>query len=224
MISIVGDKLVIDGFPDAAKAISISALVPDLSRNLADLGLHRLDLMFAKDCLAALQEPGSEVTRLALWRSAVIYYCKCFDDRSKARKFLKSGEILDRGDQRKLHGYFITLRHKHIAHDDNAYLQAHPVAVIAGPHKKYSVEKVLCIPMQSDTTDDEHRQKLGLLVDYVLSWVETKMEHYYEVITAELEKVDYQTLLSQSDKKYRAPAPEDHSLTRQTEPNSGTRF
>ena len=219
-----GGKLIIDGFPDAAKVISVSALAPGLSRNLADLALHRLDLMFARDCLADLHDCGSEVASEALWRSAIIYYCKCFDDTARARKFLRSGEIFDRGDPRKLHRYFMTLRNKHIAHDENAYLQAHPVAVIAGEDKGYSVEKVLYLTFQSRTRDETNRQKLGLLVTHVLSWTEARIEEYYKLIRVELEKHDYQVLLQQPDRKYHAPAPSDHSSTRQTEPDSRMRF
>jgi len=211
------DKFHIDGFPDAVAAISISAIVPELARELADMALHQSDLRFAQDCLNLLQAtPGPKTVREALWQSAIAQYCKCFDEKSKARSTaLKMRKILDAGLARDNHRYFITLRNKHLAHDENPYAQALPAAVVAPPTKGYRVEKVVVTTFRTNTLNDAAYGGMSLLVKSALDWANARFDELCALITEELEKRDYQDLLSQPGITYRAPTFEEFDSPRQ---------
>jgi hypothetical protein len=73
-----GDSLEVYGLPaDAMKVVEIRG---EKAQRLADLALHRADLTFAKECLAAMTEAPDEPAAIkeALWRSAIVHFGKCF--------------------------------------------------------------------------------------------------------------------------------------------------
>ena len=77
--------------------------------------------------------PG--LVRQGLWRSAVEHCMKCFSS-SEARSKLNPKKVF-KGDPEALeiHEYFRNLRNKHIAHDENAYSQCIPGAVLNAPNR-----------------------------------------------------------------------------------------
>jgi hypothetical protein len=165
-VSMVDGKVHLDGFPDAVWLASTSVLLPRLSGQLADMALHQSDLRFALDCLTQIQAPSaSEVVREALWQCAIVNYFKCFDEHSNARSTaLKSRKVLDPGLPRQIHRNLLNLRNKYLAHDDNAWLQAKPAAVIAPRGKSYSIEKVTVTTFRSGTLDTGNFGNILLLV------------------------------------------------------------
>ena len=201
----------VGGFPDAVKLISTSDISPRRSRELTDIASCRLDLIFAKACLDFLKsaENPSPVLRDALWRAAIIYYCKCFGH-SGPRKPLPYTKILpimpdSEVQPREIHKYFRGLRNKHIAHDENAWLQVLAGAVVAPSGKGYNVEKVTCMIFQGQTLDDGNFGNLYLLIERALAWVESYFDTLCDEIAGELEKLPRETLLNQPDLKYRPP-------------------
>jgi hypothetical protein len=214
-IRMVEDKFHIDGFPDSVKAISISGLLPNRSRELSSMPAHRLDLVFAKACLDFLKS-GQDippVLRDALWRSAIVHYCKCFG-KSGSRRVLPYTKILPvmadaEAQPREIHKHFIALRNRHVVHDDNAWLQILTGAIIAAPGKGYHIEMIVSTSFQGQTLEQENFGNLYLLIEHALSWVGSRFDELSEEITAELEKVPRETLLAQPDMKYRAPEAHD---------------
>ena len=205
----------VEGFPDAVKLISISDIAPKHSRELADIASCRLDLVFAKACLDFLgtADNPSPVLRDALWRAAIIYYCKCFAQ-SGPRRPLPYTKILPiipnlEAQPREIHKYFRGLRNKHIAHDENAWLQVLAGAVIASSGKAYNIEKVTCATFQGQTLDDGNFGNLYLLIERALTWAESRFDALCDEVTEELEKLPRETLLDQPDLKYRAPEAKD---------------
>ena len=136
-VELVDDKFHIDGFPGAVKLIAISPLVKYLPEQLADMVLHHADLRFANECLEAMSSPAgtSPLVAEALWRSAVIHYCKCFGEHGSSRARLPYSKYLPVGLPREIHKYFMDLRNKHLVHDVNAWTQATPMAVV-GPKEQ----------------------------------------------------------------------------------------
>ncbi len=92
------------------------------------LGLSRLALLAAE----------------TLWQCAVIHYCKCFGRQGQMRARLLCDEILPAGMPREIHKYFIALRNKHLVHDENAWTQATPMAIVAAASKNRKVEEIVC--------------------------------------------------------------------------------
>jgi hypothetical protein len=217
-ITLVDDQFHIEGFPDAVKAISISGIAPHLSRQLADCVLHRDDLSFSRECVDLLRnaDVNIPVVRESLWHSAIIHYCKCFDQSGRIRAVISASRYLPAGNARAGHQFFIDLRNKHLAHDENSYVQASTGAVIAPENKGCKVEKVICSSITSVTLNDENLGILDRLIIEALKWIESRFDQLCEQITEQLEGLPYEILLAQPDMTpYRAPTANDVSIRRQ---------
>lgn len=216
-ITLVDGQFQIGGFPDAAKVIAVSPLLEDLARQYADMVLHHSDLKFAQECLTALSSPRvtEPLVAEAVWQCAVIHYCKCFGKQGETRARLPYSEILDAGMPHEIHEYFRFLRNKHIAHDENAWTQATPMAIVAAAGKKRKIEEVVCTNITARTREVTNINNLNLLVAHALSWVESRIDDLSEEIKAELEKLPYEVLLAQSEPDpYYAARAEDVSKPR----------
>jgi hypothetical protein len=217
-ITLVDDQFHIEGFPDAVKAISISGIAPHLSRQLADCVLHRDDLIFSRECADLLRNTDINipVVRESLWRSAIVHYCKCFDQSGRIRAVISSSRYLPTGNARAGHQFFIDLRNKHLVHDENPYVQASTGAVIAPESKGYKVEKVICTSIKSITLTDENLGILDRLIGEALKWVESQFDQLCEQIREQLEGLSCETLMAQPEMTpYRAPTANDVSIRRQ---------
>jgi len=132
----------VEGFPDAVKLVKIDG--PKTQR-LADLCLHRSDLDFAADCIAATNQVPEEprVFPIALWRGAIIRYMKCFGD-SGARSQLSAERIYRAEPPEALldFQFFRERRNKHVVHDEYSYAQSVPGAVLNKGDKSYKNEKI----------------------------------------------------------------------------------
>lgn len=203
----------VEGFPDAAKLIQLEG---PKARRLADLALHRSDLDFARECLTAINgiSPDNEIARQALWRSAIVQYAKCFGS-SKSRFQLQAAAIY-KGDPMGLQifEYFSHMRDKHVAHDENAYAQCTPGAVINKPDKPHKVEKILCTSMFVQTLDQINFGNLVLLVQKAHAWVVLHFDNLCALLTKELEALPYDALLQRPAVTQRVPTPADVNKAR----------
>lgn len=215
-VELIDGKFHILGFPDAVKLIAIPPLLGDLPEQLADLALHRTDLQFAQECLEAISASLPPLIAEALWRSAIAHYCKCFGgSRSRSTRLLPE-TIFQAGLPIGAHNYFKHLRNKHIVHDENAWSQATPMAVLAPDGKQEKVEDVICLAITGETRSDDNMGNLKLLVANAISWVESQIDNLEKKIKTQLETEDYSVLLNQPEPKpYRAPKAEDVSERRQ---------
>ena len=217
-ITMVDDKFHIEGFPDAVKVISTSRLSPHLSRQLADCVLHRDDLSFSKKCVELLynSETNTPLVREALWRCAIVHYCKCFDQTGKIRAAIPYSKYLPGGDARVCHQYFLDLRNKHVVHDENSYTQASTGAVIAPDGRSIKIEEIVCTKISGVTLTDENLDILHRLIGEALNWIESHFDQLVAMIKTEFENQPYQTLLGQPDMApYRAPTVDEVSKRRQ---------
>jgi hypothetical protein len=217
-ITLVDGKFHVGGFPDAVKVIAVSPLVEQLSRQYADVVLHHSDLKFAQECLEALptSQAATPLAAEALWQCAVIHYCKCFGKQGKMRERLLYPDILPAGLPQEIHEYFMLLRNKHLAHDENAWTQATPMAVLAAAGKSQKIEEVLCSNITAVTREPININNLNLLIARALSWVERRIDDLCAEIKAELETHPYEVLLAQPEPEpYYAARAEDVSKPRQ---------
>jgi hypothetical protein len=214
-ITVVDGAFHIEGFPDAVKVVSTSALSPHLTRQLADLVLHRDDLTFSQQCVEQIRNfDNPSLIREALWRSAIVFYCKCFDQSGRIRGPLKS-KYLPKGDAKVCHQYFLDLRNKHLVHDENSYTQTSVGAVIAPSGRDPKVEEVVCTKVTGVILTSENINNLSSLIYEALNAVESRFDQLVVMIKGELEAQSYETLLSQPDMTpYRVPTVDEVSNSR----------
>jgi hypothetical protein len=168
-----------------------------LSKRLADLALHKADLLFATECLEQLNHTPEEpfIIRQALWRSAIIHFVKCFGD---GVRFQLSAEKIYKGDALGLMAvfrYFRDLRNKHFVHDENSYAQSIPGAVINQGNKGYKVEKIASFSAYAETLGQSNYNNLSLLIQTADKWVTLQFDSICDILTKELEAESYETLL-----------------------------
>ena len=194
----------IDGFPDATKVIKLSG---PKAQQLSELASHRNDLQIALASLEGINgvAPESSLVRQGLWRSAVEHCMKCFSA-SKARSKLNPKKVF-KGDSDALEicEYFRNLRNKHIAHDENAYSQCIPGAVLNGPKAQYKIAKIVCFSAVAETLDQVNYSNLHKMVTETLSHINALFEGLCSDLTAELEARSYGELDSIEEMTYSKP-------------------
>ncbi len=190
------NNLIIDGGPDAVRAISLEG---NLAKRLADLSMHLHDLTEAEDYLRAAQAIASNtVIYRALGQSAVVTFMKCFAQ-SKARSSLDR-KILNGTDGGALPSFqfFYDLRNKHIAHDENPFSICSTFALINDGKKPYKVEKVCAVPMKIHVLEQSKLDELAGLIETAKAWLDKQIAVVREKIIDELDRESYQELASRN--------------------------
>lgn len=205
-------RLHIEGVPDAIKLVEIRG---KKAKRLAHLALHRSDLDFAASCLEAINASDNEVIRASLWRSAVIFYIKCFVGGSQ-RSQIHASEIY-KGDKsgQEIFQQFKHLRDKHFIHDENAFSQVTPSAAINSGSKLYKIEKIITLAHHVGTLDQANYNNLILLVKKALEWVISNFELLCNSITLDLEAESYEKLIGLPQVVYTVPQLDDIGKKRQ---------
>lgn len=203
-ITKIGETFHIDGFPDAVKLLALSS--PNAKR-LADLFLHRSDLAFALECLEEINRVPTEsaVTRRALWHSAIIHFMKCFGG-SNSRDRLKFDDLFpNEAGALTAFNFFKSLRDKHIAHDENAWAQCLPSAVLNKKGAEQKIAKVICSGFTAWTLEQSNYSNLRLLISRSLEWLTENFDQLCDTVVAELETLSYEELYERDGVKYQAP-------------------
>jgi hypothetical protein len=198
----------IEGFPNAVKVIRITG---PKGRRLADLALHKADLDFALECLAAINhQPGdSYVTRQAFWRSAIVHFMKCFG-RNVSRFSLDAKKVYKSDDDAdEAFAFFSSLRSKHVVHDENSYAQCLPGAVLNKDGSDCKIAKIVCLGVIGDTLCQGTYNNLHLLSTRAREWVAAQFDELCAIVTAELESKAYDDLLAEDGMNYTPPAASD---------------
>ncbi len=194
----------INGFPDATKVIKLAG---PKAQQLSELASHRNDLQIALASLEGINDvaPESSSVRQSLWRSAVEHCMKCFSA-SEARSKLNPKKVF-KGDSeaQEVYEYFRNLRNKHIAHDENAYSQCIPGAVLNGPNAQYKIAKIVCFSAVADTLDQGNYGNLHKMVTETLIHIDARFESLCSNLTAELEARSYGELDAMAEMTYSKP-------------------
>lgn len=197
-------KFHIEGFPDAVKVIAIEGRQ---AKNLADLALHKNDLEFADCCLNAINFMSVElsITQEALWRSAIVHFMKCFGN--GVRYKLSASTVLKGAPTESFmaYEYFRALRNKHLIHDENAYAQSLPGAILNSRSKTSKIEKIVCFAVEASTLNQTNYNNLKLLIERSCSWVVAEFDNLCNALTAELEQKPYEELLQKPSLTYQVP-------------------
>jgi hypothetical protein len=189
--------IAVDDYPNAVRVVAVQS---DAANRLQDLALHERDLTFARTCLDAIPKVADElgVVHRALWRSAIVHFMKCFG--RGARMSLRPDAIYagveNAADAMQRFEYFSTLRNMHVVHDVNDYMQAATGAIINKPGAPHKVEKVVCASLVAETFTQANYDHLRMLIATAANWVRDRFDELATQITAELEVVDYDRLIS----------------------------
>ncbi len=203
----------ISGFPDATKVIKLSG---HKAQQLSELASHRNDLQIALASLEAINDvaPDNFLVRQGLWRSAVEHCMKCFSD-SEARSRLNPKKVFkEDSNALKVYEYFRYLRNKHIAHDENAYTQCIPGAVLNRPNAEYKIAKIVCFSAVAETLDQLNYGNLHKMITKTLSHIDARFDSLCGNLTADLEARPYGELVAMEEMTYSKPELEDIGQSR----------
>jgi hypothetical protein len=197
-------NLAVSGFPDAEKVVAISG---PKARWLADLALHREDLNQAHANLHSINTAPVEdqVVRDALWRNAIILFCKCFGQHN-SRGSLTLARVFgqDTGAVEAFR-YFDALRNKHLVHDESPYTQCAAGAVLNKEGSSCKIAKVLCIVVTGNTLEQENWSNLHLLIATALHWVTNEFDKTAASITQDYEQMAQTDLMALPDANFKNP-------------------
>lgn len=194
------NRIEFPGYPDAAKVVRVPE---DLAKRLADLVLHQMDLEAACRFLdefdrdsTSTSGPEPTIVATAIWHAALNSVMKCFG-RSNARQKLNPDDIFGTsGPDRETFDWLQHLRNKNIAHDDNDWMQANPIAFVAQPGAEPKVTGVLCAVMQMVAMGAGNAANLRMVANRSLDWARNEYDQEHETVISELRSRDYQSLLA----------------------------
>lgn len=197
----------IEGFPDAVKVLKITG---PKSKRLADLALHRDDLSFALECLKTINcmPENPHILRSVLWETAIVRFIKCFGQ-SEARFSLDPKVIYNSDAALSAYRFFVSLRNKHIIHDENSYTQCIPSAALNKDGMSHKIAKIICLHVSGVTLDQDNYNNLHLLVADAEKWVVGQFDKLCDIIASELEAKSYVDLFAMEGIDYAAPAADD---------------
>lgn len=185
----------IEGFPDAVKVIAVHG---QLAMQLADLALHRADLIRADEYLNGINLVQEEFLREGLMVAALVRFCKCFgENRARTTVRLDAKAIFGaHKDGWDTYNFFNKVRNKHVVHDENSFSQASVGAALTKRGAPYKIEKVFSFAVNSDLVTQEFFSNLELLIKIAQKWVDAEIERINREVTRELELESYETLLA----------------------------
>jgi hypothetical protein len=203
----------VHGFPDAVKLLKLSNAK---AKRLADLALHKHDLDFALQCLDGINLVAEEpyALRLALWRSAIVHYFKCFGN--SAARFSLDQQVIYTGEPVAIENFesFRLLRNKNIVHDENSYTQCIPGAVLNKAGMEHKIAKILCSSFHAEALGQDSFSNLRLLITHATEWVTHQFDELCNLITADLESLNYEELYKMESVTYSRPTMDDLSRNR----------
>lgn len=204
----IGNGLHVDGIPDG---VAIVEIYGKLARRLADLALHKNDLVFADETLDAINIVPDEprVIKEALWRAAIVHCLKCFGNGARFQLSANAVYKAEPPEAMLAFNYFKALRNKHLVHDENSYAQSIPGAVLNDGSKNFKVEKIVSFSATAHTLEQANYGNLKQLVQKALEWVNAEFDRVCRMLTEELEKKPYRELAAMKPLTYKVPSIEE---------------
>lgn len=161
-VSKIKKEFRIEGFPEGVKVIKLDG---PIAKRLSELTLHKRDLYFADECLNLIKANNTQkLINEALWRSAIIFYIKCFGNNASRSQLSEKSIYKNDPKAIKVFNYFKNLRNKYIIHDENSYSQSIPGAILNKGDKSYKIEKIICFSVLIETLNRKEVRKLHLLL------------------------------------------------------------
>lgn len=212
-------RVVLEGFTiNHPTAVKVGKLQGPLAERYADLIIHKADLRFAHECAQVLAQspPDSAIVRDALYQSAVVAWAKCFASSYAGRFKLRVEDLYPEGLPRETATYFMNMRNKSIAHNENPFSQALPIALINPPEMVPKVADVSVIGLTAniDTTGYGLTNVIQLVED-ASRWVDEEQGRVTNLLFKELEALDHAILMALPEPTLQNPDASDVQTTRQ---------
>jgi hypothetical protein len=202
----------IDGIPDAVKLIGVDG---PIARRLADVGLHRSDLRFAKDSLESVNRAADARMQEALFRCAILHYFKCFLDTGLRFQLDAALIYRDRPPAAMMNfQFFKDLRNKSFSHDENAYMSSCVAAAINAGTKPYKVEHVTPLVATFNVLGPDSYNNLMILIDHAERWLAGQADKCIALIRKDLENTPYEELAARPGPQHYIPTVEDAAKAR----------
>lgn len=189
-------------FPGAANLIR---LTEGQAERLGHMAWHRTDLSFALQCIELLENMPPEdlvdtVEAEALWRSAIVHYCKCFGapaaGSSSARRQLDAPKVHGKGSALLTnHWDFMRIRNKQVVHDEGVFSSSAVFALIAPPPQRPKVANVIVAATDAVSLVPSTISQMAALVRRAAQWVESEYQALVDGIAATLEQEPHENLL-----------------------------
>jgi len=192
----------IEGVPNAVKLV---ALQGKQAERLGHLALHRSDLRFVLECLAQINETTNEILREAAWRAAIVAFVKCFTGGGRRSQLHANSVYSGNAPAKSAFEYINNLRDKHLAHDENAYQQCHPGAIINAPGIVPKVDNIITLAISGVSLEQSAYNNLHQLATDAIRYVEGEYDRSVEGLKAALEKEEYGRLIERPSVSYRLP-------------------
>lgn len=205
----------LNGYP---RGVQVVEVISRDARWLADLALHRSDLLFAERSLKAISDSPTlpEDVLESLWRSAITHVYKCFGS-SKSRSRLDPDRVLAGASHEKLENfkYYKALRNKHMTHDENSYSQVAIIAILNDGSHDEKIEAIRAITLRFNDLSPQAHFNFSALLRWIQDWVAREFDEVTERIQVALEAKSMTELKGMLAPKHRAPMVEDAFKTRQ---------
>ncbi|MFE2122410.1 hypothetical protein ACFW9U_17375 [Rhodococcus aetherivorans] len=186
--------------PRAVKAVSVTASgVSEDARYLLHLARHFKDLEHVIQAAVYLRDTpdAPEIVREALWRSAIVTLCLCFDPHPKVeRRPLKRRKVFPDPNARAALEDFVKLRNKDIAHDEGVTVGAELLAVLGREGDPDKVLELKYIQIRSLHSSPQMIDNLGRLAEEATTWIEGEYTRVSELVTEELRAQPYDALMA----------------------------
>lgn len=170
------------------------------ANRLAHLALHSGDLSFARECLRLVEAAADKqtVNAEALWRSAVLHYCKCFGaSEGTSKRGQLSPQRIYKAAPNLLpnHELFVTIRNSHLAHDDGTHTLWRVSAGMTLPGAVRKIWSVKATAIDLVTLKRANVRKLKELIDHCTGWVAAECDIVCDLLTSQLEQIPREELL-----------------------------
>lgn len=197
-----------EGFPHAIRCISVSG---PKARHLSDLVLHTHDLQNALSALDAINKVPIEpfIIREALWHTAIILFCKCFDQHQSRCSLTFEKVFGVDSPAYEAFKYFDSLRDKHLVHDENSYAQCPVGAVVNAEGSEHKIAKIVATPAFGVTLEQSNFANLHRLITITLDWLANTSNELCNSITVDLNRQPHSELLGRPDMSLAVPAADD---------------
>lgn len=192
---------------DNPNSITKKIMVDPDSKLLMSMILHYDDLSFCRQALneiVKLKVPQNNPLIEGLWVSLIIKFFKCFTN-NKSRSKLSPKIFKNNSESIDAFCYFKSLRDKHIAHDENSYMQALVGIVVNSKGNSPKIANILAVAVHAETMDSWHLPQITQLVEVALDWVTEKLGELQSTLEEKYEQWSYEDLLSLPDLRYKVP-------------------
>lgn len=207
---IKGKGFHITDFPNAEKVVKLEG---QKAQELADMSLHRSDLLRATEYLQlSIDSEDSSIHEKIFWEMAITSFIKCFGKNKGRERNLEITTILP-GDTlgQEVFLFFKNLRDKNITHDENPISQCLVGAVINKLDASCKVEKIITMPILGEMNSEGNIKNLKDLISRTLNFVEIRYDKLCIEITKELELQPHAELIEMENLSYTVPTAEDVS-------------